>query len=153
RPADVNLSALEVARQHARGEAAKSMGAGTPATDKPGSRPLEWPITRDGDAMHAAALAVVIVYRTVLGAAIIPDRHRADFPAKPAGKFGLHRMRLEKVDNWASLSRREAVERLCVVADIERLAAGLRVGAHERVGGLGLEVAGVANLGRHLFVA
>src|SRR5271167_4676773 len=44
-------------------------------------------IAGQGDAVHDAAEAVVIVDRVVLGAAIVPEGERARLPAKAAGKF------------------------------------------------------------------
>jgi hypothetical protein len=103
--------------------------------------------------MHASALAMVVVERAMLGAAVVPDRHRADLPAESAGQFRLHRMRHQEFDDRLRLGVPETVQRLRVVADIERLAAGFGVGAYERVRGLRLQVSGVTHLGRHLFVA
>src|SRR5436190_3791978 len=89
---------------------------------------LEWCIAGDRDAMHASALAVVVVERAMLGAAVVPDRHRADLPAESAGQFRLHRMRHQEFDDRPRLGVPETVQRLRVVADIERLAAGFGVG-------------------------
>ena len=89
----------------------------------------------------------------MLGAAIVPDRQRTDFPAESAGQLRLNRMRHQEIDDRPRLGVLEPVQRLRVVADVERLAAGLGVGAYERVRGLRLQVSGVAHLGRHLFVA
>src|SRR5215472_9351282 len=95
-------------------------------------------ITRDGDPMHAPALARIIVERTVLGAAVVPDRQRTDLPAESAGKFRLNGMRPQKIDNRPRLGALETVERLGVIAEVERLATSLRVGPHQRMHGLGL---------------
>src|ERR1043165_7118753 len=115
--------------------------------------PSERHIPRNRDPVHAAALARVIIERAVLGAAIVPDRQRTDLPAEAAGVLGLDRVRAQEIDDRTRLGRLETRERLRVVADVDRLAPGLRVRAHDRVRGLGLQVAGIAHLGGHLLVA
>src|SRR5947209_20275330 len=44
-------------------------------------------VARERDAVHDAAVAVIIVDRIVQRAAIVPQRDRADLPAKPAREF------------------------------------------------------------------
>src|SRR5947209_1697993 len=110
-------------------------------------------IARDGDPMHASAFTRVIVERTVLRAAVIPDRQRTDLPAEAAGVLGLDRMRTQEVEDWTRLGRLETHQRLRVVADVDAFARRLRVRAHDRVRGLGLQVAGIAHPGGHLLVA
>ena len=108
--------------------------------------PSERRIARDGDPMHASAFTRVIVERAVLGAAIIPDRQRTDFPAEATGVLGLDRVRAQEVEDRTRLGRLETHQRLRVVADVDGLAPRLRVRAHDRVRGLGLQVAGIAYL-------
>src|SRR5215471_4602263 len=48
---------------------------------------LARPVAGEGDAVHDAALALVVVDRVMLGAAIVPERDRADLPAEAAGEF------------------------------------------------------------------
>ena len=48
-------------------------------------------ITVDGDAVHDPALAMVIVDRVVLDAAIVPKGDCVSAPAETAGEFGPHR--------------------------------------------------------------
>src|SRR6202011_2137477 len=91
-------------------------------------------VARDGDAVHAPALAVIIVERAVLGAAVVPDGERIGFPAEAAGELRLHRVRHEEIEDRPGFGAGKTVERLGVVADVERLAAGFRMGAHERMG-------------------
>src|SRR5712692_551614 len=127
-----------------------------PATGAKANRTLptsERRITRDGDPMHAPTLARVIVERAVLGAAVVPDRQRTNLPAESAGKLWLNGMRHQKIENRPRLGALETVERLRVIAYVERSAAGLRVGPHKWMRGLRLQVAGVADLGGHLLVA
>src|SRR6516162_2346996 len=87
-------------------------------------------VARDGDAVHAPALAVIVVERAVLRAAVVPDGERIRFPTEPAGELRLHRVRHEKVEDRLGLGAGKSVERLSVVADVECLAAGLRMRAH-----------------------
>src|SRR5262249_18127683 len=110
-------------------------------------------ITRDGDAMHTPPLARIIVECAVLGAAVVPDRQRTNLLAESAGKFRLHGMRHQKIENRPRLDALEPFERLRVIAYVERFTAGLRMGAHKRMRGFRLHVAGVAYLGCHLLVA
>jgi hypothetical protein len=74
--------------------------------------------------MHAPALTWVIVERAVLGAAVVPDRKRTNFPAKSTGKLGLNGLRHQEVENLPRLGALETVERLRVIAYVERFAAG-----------------------------
>src|SRR5262249_51584300 len=110
-------------------------------------------ITRDGDPMHTPPLARIIVERAMLGAAVVPDRQRTNLPAESAGKHPLHRMRHQKIENRPPPRAPEPLERLRMIAYVERFAAGLRMGAHKRMRGFRLHVAGVAHLGCHLLVA
>src|SRR5262245_35862086 len=57
------------------------------------------------------------------------------------------------IEDGSRLDGLETVERLRVIAEIERLAAGLRVGADQGMDGLGYEVAWILDLGGHLGVA
>src|SRR5215475_13335500 len=109
--------------------------------------------TRDDDPMHTPTLARIIVECAVLGAAVVPDRQRTDLPAESAGKLWLNGMRHQKIENRPCLGALEPIERLRVIAYVERFAAGLRMGPHKRMCGLRLQVAGVAYLGSHLVVA
>ena len=110
-------------------------------------------ITRYGDPMHTPTLARIIVERAVLGAAVVPYRQRTNLPAESAGKFRLNGMRDQKIENWPCLGVLEPIERLRVITDVERFAAGLRMGPYKRMHGFRLQVARVANLGCHLLVA
>src|SRR5262249_1449588 len=85
-------------------------------------------ITRDGDPMHTPTLARIIVERAVLGAAVVPDRQRTNLPAESAGKLWVKRMRKQKIGKRSGLGAREPIERLRVIAYVERFAAGLRMG-------------------------
>ena len=66
--------------------------------------------------MHASALARIIVERTVLSAAVVPDRHRTDLPPESAGKLGLNGMHHQKIQDRSRLGMLEAIERLRVIA-------------------------------------
>src|SRR5262249_29325063 len=110
-------------------------------------------ITRDGDPMHTPPLARIVVERAMLGAAVVPDRQRTNLPAESAGKLPLHGMRHQKNENRPRLGAPDLFKRLRVIAYVERFAAGLRMGAHKRMRGFRLHVAGIAHLGCHLLVA
>src|SRR5207247_8310221 len=49
--------------------------------------PLARPVAGQRDPVHDAPVAVVVVDRVVLRAAVVPERNRADAPRKAAGKF------------------------------------------------------------------
>src|SRR5207248_11078948 len=89
----------------------------------------------------AAALAVIVVDRVVLRAAVVPDRERAGRPADPAGEFGPRLVRLKPFDQRAALVLAHVLEADGVAAaDVQRLAAGLRMRARD--GMLGLVLVG-----------
>src|SRR5215472_17163722 len=73
--------------------------------------------------MHTPPLARIIVECAMLGAAVVPDRQRTNLPAESAGKFRLHGMRHQKIENRPRLDALEPFERLRVIAYVERLAA------------------------------
>src|SRR5687768_17193712 len=70
------------------------------ASSAPGRRrrALTRNLRADGQAAHAPALAVVVVDRVVLRAAVVPDGERARLPAHAAGELGPRLVRLEEVD-------------------------------------------------------
>src|SRR6516225_3112580 len=79
-------------------------------------------ITRDGDPIPTPTLARIIVKWAVPGEAAIPDRHRTDLPAESAGKLWLNGMRHQKIQNRPCLGALEPIERLRVIAYVERFA-------------------------------
>src|SRR5438132_11126658 len=80
---------------------------------------------------HAPALAVVIVHREVLRAAVVPDRERARRPAHAAGEFRPRLLLLQELDERAALRFRHVLEADGVAAaEIKRLAAGIGMRAH-----------------------
>src|SRR5215831_12909580 len=94
-------------------------------------------VTLDRDPVHDAALAVIVVKRVVLGAAVVPDRQRARFPAEATGELGPHKVVFEIVEQRLALLNGHTIEPNCVRRDIERFAAGLRVRAHDWMRGIG----------------
>ena len=67
---------------------------------------LERTITVDDDAVHDAALAMVIIDRVVLDAAVVPKSDGVGAPAEAAGEFGPHQVAIEIVElGRASLLR------------------------------------------------
>ena len=89
-----------------------------------------------------AALAVVVVDRAVLGAAVVPERQRARRPAHAAGELGPRLLRLQEFDQRRALLLAHVAKADGVAAaDVQGLAPGLRMGARHRV--LGLERVGL----------
>src|SRR5262249_9194959 len=88
-------------------------------------------------APHAAALAVVVVDRVVLRAAVVPDRERARHPAHAAGELVPGLVRLEEVDDRPALLLAHVAKAHGVAAAaVERLLARLGVRARDRMLGL-----------------
>jgi hypothetical protein len=54
--------------------------------------PLPRTVTGNGDAVHDATLAMVVVDRIMLHGSVVPERNRAALPMEAACKFGLHLM-------------------------------------------------------------
>ena len=69
---------------------------------------LAWhvPQALDSDAMHEAALAVVVVEGVVPGASVVPERHRPLAPGKAQGAFGYRRVLVEKFEQCEGFRRR-----------------------------------------------
>ena len=83
-----------------------------------------------GNSTHTPPLAVIIVNGGMLGAAIIPERHGPRMPVHPARKCRLDHVVLQKLDDWATFLSAEALDMGAMgTTDIERLGAGIRVGA------------------------
>src|SRR6185503_8679102 len=98
-----------------------------------------------GQAPHAAALAVIVVYRAVLRAAVVPDGQRARLPAHAAGELGPGLMRLQEVDERAALLLAHVLEADgMAAADVQRPAAGVGMGARRRM--LGFVLVGVVGV-------
>src|SRR6516162_262955 len=111
---------------------------------------LARPVAAEGDAVHDAALALVVVDRVMLGAAIVPERDRADLPAEAAGEFRTLVVREQILQQRCALLFGHVLEahRMAAV-DIKRPAAGLRVGSdHGMLGhvfALGVGSGGIAD--------
>src|SRR5258706_12868355 len=86
------------------------------------------------EAPHAPALAVIVVHRVVLRAAVVPDGERARRPAHAAGELrpGLM-LRQEIKQRGVLLFRHSLDERGVAAARVELLPAGLLVDADYRV--------------------
>src|SRR3546814_7382121 len=75
-----------------------------------------------------------LVDRIVLGAAVVPERHRALLPAEAAGELRLHLVAEQEFQDRRALLLGHALEMRGVgEVHVERLAARLGVGAHRRV--------------------
>src|SRR5688572_5715754 len=91
----------------------------------------------DGQPPHAAALAVIVVDRAVLRAAVVPDGERSRRPAHAAGEFRTRLVRLQEVDERAALLLAHVAKTDGVAAaDVEGLAPGVGMRAYRRVLGL-----------------
>jgi len=84
--------------------------------------------------VHDAAKAVIVVDRVVLGAAIVPERKRALFPAEAAGEFRALLMREEIIQQGCALRLAHVLEahRMAGI-DVKRFVAGLRMGTDDRM--------------------
>src|SRR6516165_12089677 len=77
---------------------------------------------------------MVVVDRVVLGAAIVPKGERTPFPAEAAGEFRALLMGEQILQQRRALRLTHVLEAHRVTGiDVERLAVGSRVGAHDRV--------------------
>src|ERR1043166_1121279 len=86
---------------------------------------------------HAATLAVIVVYREVLRAAVVPDGKRARRPLHTAGELRPRLLLLQKLDERPALRFGHVLEADGVAAaDEERLASGVGMRAHHRMLGL-----------------
>ena len=65
---------------------------------------LPRPVALDGDAVHFAAEAVVVVQRVVPGAAVVPELHRILGPVEAAGEFGFGAVLVESQRKSGRLS-------------------------------------------------
>src|SRR3954454_17175343 len=87
-----------------------------------------------GQPAHAAALAMVVVDRRVLRAAVIPDRECARLPAYATGELRLGLVGLQEFDQRPALRLGHASEPDGMRAgQVKRLAPGIRVRAHDRM--------------------
>src|SRR6266567_3755272 len=94
------------------------------------------PIAGQGNAMHDAAMPVIVVDRIVLGRAIVPEGERSLRPAEAAGEFRPRLMAEEDIEQRRALRLAHALEADGVGGiDIERLAAGFRMRADDRMFG------------------
>src|SRR3569832_1231338 len=88
------------------------------------------PIAGEGDAMHDAALSMIIVDRVVLGRAIVPEGERARRPAETAGEFRPHLMMEEEIAQRRALRLAHVLEANGMRdVDVKRLAPCFRVHA------------------------
>src|ERR1041385_1833913 len=91
----------------------------------------------DREAAHAPALAVIVVHRIVLCAAVVPDGECARRPAHAAGKFRPRLVLLQEIDERPALGLAHVAEADgMAAAHVQRLAPGLGMRAHDGVLGL-----------------
>src|SRR3954451_8897365 len=97
------------------------------------------PIALDRDPVARAGVRPVVPHRVVLDAAIVPERDRVLAPAEAALEQRVGHVLVQIVQNAGALVARDAVDvaRKAFV-DVERLAPGHGVRAHDRVVGVGV---------------
>src|SRR5438445_13067375 len=112
------------------------LGGGWPASERL--------VADDGCALHLARGRPVVLYRVVLGAAVVPNGHAVRPPAEPHLVFGNRRLADQVVQQMARarglvlpvahvLWRMEVREMRGEAADVEHLLASLRMRAHHGV--------------------
>src|SRR5579872_1052047 len=114
-----------------------------------------WLVAGELRPAHHPAVGAGVVDRQVLDRAVVPECHRAFFPAEAAGEFGAVAVLEEVIEQRPRLLLGHALEADRVgLVDVEQLAAGLGVGAHYGVQVDRLAPAIVAaHLGRAVLVA
>src|ERR1700691_6309799 len=112
---------------------------------------LERPLAFDRHAVHDAALAVVVVDRVVLDAAVVPERDRVLFPTEAAGEFGAHGVFVKVVEERCAFLLGHALEAYREAAvDIEAFLAAPRMGADDRMVDLAVGLLGKMDAHRGL---
>src|SRR5205085_4995378 len=97
---------------------------------------LDRAVAFDGDAVARAGVRPVIPHRVVLDAAIVPEGDRVLAPAETALEQRVGHVLVEVAQDAVALVARNAVDVAGeALVDVERLLAGHRVGAHDRVVG------------------
>src|SRR5437660_1606024 len=105
-------------------------------------------LARKRNAMHEPAVAVIVVHRVVLRAAVIPDGERAGLPGEAAGELRPDLVLEEKLQQRRALLLGHAAKAHGMgEIDVERFAAGLRMRAHHRMLGRELFADVVASVG------
>src|SRR6185436_19504630 len=86
------------------------------------------PVARQRDAVHAPAMAVIVVDREVLRRAVVPERDQARLPPEAEGEVRVHLMAEQLLQHWAALrfALADKAHRVRDI-DIERLPPGLGV--------------------------
>src|SRR5215470_10792524 len=96
--------------------------------------------------MHDPALALVVVDGVVLDTAVIPERDRIRPPSEATGEFRPYRMLIEPAQQRRALLLGHVLKADREVAvDIEALASGLDMGAHDRMFDFAMRLFGVAD--------
>src|SRR5256885_3254561 len=95
---------------------------------------LTWNFRTDRQPPHAAALAVIVVDRRVLRAAVVPDGERPRLPAHAAGEFRPRLVRLQEFDQRPALRFAHVLEPDRVrPGKVKRFAPGLGMRTHHRM--------------------
>src|SRR5688572_12207151 len=95
---------------------------------------LARPVAGERDPVHQPAVAVVVVDRVVLRAAVVPERDRSRLPCKAAGELRPHLVAEKELEQRRALLVRHPLEP-GGVRDIyiECFATGLRMRSHNRM--------------------
>lgn len=81
--------------------------------------------------MHAALAGNLVAQREVLRAAVVPNGHGTRRPFKSACEFWARRVCHQKINQWLGFDVVESFKRLRMVADIQRLFTGFRMGSDQ----------------------
>src|SRR5712664_2090123 len=112
-------------------------GAAVTGARRSRSGPVERPVALHGHAMAVPPLREVVPHRVVLGAAVVPERHRVDLPPEAALELGGLDVLVEEREHRRALAAGELDDPGGEgPVDEEGLAPRDRVGAHDRMLGL-----------------
>src|SRR5712691_11690917 len=96
-------------------------------------------VALDGDPVARAGVRPIIPHRVVLDAAVVPEGDRVLAPAEAALEQRVGHVLVEVAQDAVALVARDAVDVAGeALVDVERFLAGHRVGAHDRVVGIGV---------------
>src|SRR5215469_144530 len=110
------------------------------------SERLDRSLALDRNSVHDPALALVVVYGVVLDTAVVPERDRIRPPSEATGEFWPYRVLIEPAQQRLALLLGHVLEADREVAvDIEALASGLDMRAHDRVLDFALRLFGISD--------
>jgi len=108
--------------------------------------PVEWPLTLDCDPVALALVGPVVPQGEMLGAAVVPKGDGVLGPAEAHLKFRPLLMAVEKIQQRLAFGGFQSVDAGGEAGvHIRRLTARLGMGAHHRMLGAGIDLAGVVD--------